>query len=65
MDTPTLINTADAAQMIGIRPETLRQWRMIGQGPSFLKLGKLVKYRRSTVLQWIDNLEEQTITSRS
>ena len=65
MDTPTLINTADAAQMIGIRPETLRQWRMIGQGPSFLKLGKLVKYRRSTVLLWIDNLEEQTITSRS
>lgn len=65
MNTSILINTHEAAQLIGIKPETLRQWRMNGQGPSFLKLGKLVKYRRSTVLQWIDGLEEQTITNRS
>ena len=65
MNTSILINTHEAAQLIGIKPETLRQWRMNGPGPSFLKLGKLVKYRRSTVLQWIDGLEEQTITNRS
>ena len=65
MQSPNLLNTGQAADMIGIRPETLRQWRMVGAGPAFLKLGRLVKYRPDTVSPWIARLEDQTITSRS
>ena len=64
MDTPTLINTADAAQLIGIKPETLRQMRMVGTGPSFLKLGRLVRYRPETIAAWVAELPEQKITNR-
>jgi hypothetical protein len=64
MQSPNLLNTGQAADMIGIRSETLRQWRMVGAGPAFLKLGRLVRYRPDTVSQWIASLEEQTITGR-
>jgi len=32
--------------------KTLRNWRVRGEGPKFLKIGRLVRYRLSDVLAW-------------
>lgn len=33
------LNTAAAARDIGVRPNTMKQWRNEGKGPRFIKLG--------------------------
>ena len=52
-----LLNTVEAALLLGIQPGTLRIWRVNGKGPSYIRLGDTLKaqvrYRRAIVEQWI------------
>ena len=42
-----MLTTADAAQYLGLAPATLNKWRVHGTGPTFIKLGRAVRYRHS------------------
>lgn len=44
-----LIDTRQAASLLGVSPETLRAWRVRGQGPAWHKLGKACRYARSDI----------------
>jgi len=35
-----------AAEYLGCSVGMMRKWRLFGQGPSYCKLGRLVRYRR-------------------
>lgn len=50
-----MIDTNEAAEMIGIKPETLRQWRYEQREdqPVFHKIGRKVAYRKADVERWI------------
>src|SRR5687767_8278151 len=39
---------------LGVAPATLSQWRYRGIGPTFVKVGRLVRYRTGEVVAWID-----------
>jgi hypothetical protein len=39
--------TDQAAAYLDVRPATLANWRSMGQGPAYAKLGRCIKYRRS------------------
>jgi predicted DNA-binding transcriptional regulator AlpA len=43
-----------AAKLL-IAVSTLRNWRYLGSGPKFLKLGGAVRYRESDVESWIES----------
>lgn len=50
-----LMTEAQLAEFLNSKRDTLRYWRLIGQGPKFLKLGpKQVRYRMSDVNEWLD-----------
>ncbi|MCD7984832.1 MAG: helix-turn-helix domain-containing protein [Desulfovibrio sp.] len=38
------INTAEAAEYLGVRPGTMEVWRSLGKGPRYIKLGARVVY---------------------
>lgn len=38
------ISTAQAAEILGVRPRTMEHWRRQGKGPQFRRIGRLVKY---------------------
>jgi DNA-binding transcriptional MerR regulator len=50
----------DLAAFLGIPPKTLRDWRFKGYGPSWMKIGKHVRYSPETVRRWIETLDEST-----
>ena len=53
------INTAEVAE-ITRRPEsTVAYWRHIGTGPRYARVGKRVLYRRSDVIEWLDEQFDQ------
>lgn len=45
------------------RPErTLERWRVTGDGPAFIRLGRRVAYREADVERWLDS---RTFASRA
>ncbi len=57
-----LLTTDEAAAVCRVKPQTLKQWRMVGAGPAFIKVGRLVRYRAGTLSTWLEALPEQSST---
>lgn len=58
-----LITADDFAQALGIAEQTLAGWRCNKQGPSFVKLGKTVFYRREDLKVWIATCKQEPASS--
>jgi predicted DNA-binding transcriptional regulator AlpA len=50
------------ASFLYCSPQTVEKMRLTGTGPKYAKLGRLVRYRKSDVLAWLD---EQSRSSTS
>ena len=54
--TGELVTTAQAAALLGVRPHTLRCWRMRGVGPAYLRFGgprSRALYTRDAIVAWL------------
>ena len=40
-----LLTTHDAAAELQLKPNTLAKWRVTGEGPVFVRVGRAVRYR--------------------
>jgi len=49
-----LLNVAQVSELTGRAVSTLEKDRLTGYGPPYLKLGRLVRYRRRDVEAWLD-----------
>jgi hypothetical protein len=53
IESDTLLVPSEAAGYVR-RPETtLRQWRYLGRGPRYVKVGHAIRYRRSDLDDWL------------
>ena len=52
--TDLLLREEDAAQYLGMKSSTLRQWRSRSQGPAYHKFGARVLYRMSDLEDFIE-----------
>lgn len=53
-----LIDEREAAAILCAEVRTLRNWRSLGKGPRFLKIGeRMVRYRRADLAAFIDSAE--------
>jgi excisionase family DNA binding protein len=48
-----LLSPREVAELFGVSTGTLRSWRERGDGPAFLKVGKLVKYEKTDLEVWL------------
>lgn len=48
------LSTTEAAEILGLAPRTLENWRGQGQGPNWLKVGRSVGYRLADLITWRD-----------
>jgi predicted DNA-binding transcriptional regulator AlpA len=65
-----LLHTAAVATLLGLRPQTLRKWRLVGRGPRYVRLGEScfarVTYRLADIQDWLAertfaNTTEETV----
>lgn len=54
-----LLSTEEVAEVLGRPPRTLRQWRYLGVGPTYLKVGAAVRYRPRDVEEWLRAQERE------
>lgn len=48
-----LLTEVDAADLLRMSIRTLQAWRARGFGPSFVRAGRAIRYRRSDLIRWI------------
>lgn len=49
----SLMTTQQAAEKLGISKRTLEGMRLKGSGPSYVKVGRLVRYTDELLEQWL------------
>lgn len=55
-----LVDRVQAAEVLMVKPATMADWALKGFGPPMVKIGRLVRYRRSDLEKY---LEERTVNS--
>jgi hypothetical protein len=58
-----VLTEADLASRWAMSPKTLQRWRMTGNGPTYLKLGKRVSYPLNAVIAF-ENCVQHVSTSK-
>ena len=52
-----LMDSREIAAYLKVSESTLSRWRSAGQGPPFLRLGGIARYRLDAVDRWLAELE--------
>ena len=55
-----LMTANDVADVLGLSTGTLANWRSLGIGPTYVKLGGRVRYRASGVNSWVASQEHES-----
>ena len=58
-----MLNTHQAAAALGLRPQTLAEWRTRGIGPRYRKYGRAVRYSMTDIVAYADAQVVETSTS--
>lgn len=51
----TLLNEHDVARITGLSLATVRRWRLLRQGPKYIKIGAAVRYKPENLAAWIES----------
>lgn len=54
-DNLALYNEHEAARMISCSVALLRKWRLFGEGPAYVKIGRLVRYRQDDLTAFLES----------
>lgn len=49
-----LLNEHDVARITGLSVASVRRWRLMNQGPRYLKVGSSVRYRQEDIFAWLE-----------
>ena len=62
------VSANEAAAMLGVSPRTLANWRTLGIGPAFVRVGRVhsrTLYRIDDLNTWLDNNRVETSGSKA
>ncbi len=65
---PLAVNAVEAAAMLGVSLRTLANWRTLGIGPAFVRVGRVhsrTLYRIDDLNTWLDNNRVETSGSQA
>lgn len=55
-----LLTPDDVADLLGVSKSLLTQWRVDGVGPAFIRQGRVIRYRSTDVIAWVDKATVRT-----
>ena len=50
-----LLNERDVARITGLFVASVRRWRLLRQGPKYLKIGAAVRYKPEDISAWLES----------
>lgn len=52
-DQESLVSETEAARLLDVSVRTLQAWRAQDAGPPYVRVGRLIRYVRASLLAWI------------
>jgi excisionase family DNA binding protein len=52
--TPVFLTQSQVAELLRLPVRTVESWRLTRSGPSWVKLGRHVRYEQSDLLAWVE-----------
>jgi len=49
-----MIDEKEAGEYLGCSVAALQKWRLLGKGPAYVKVGRLVRYREADLVAFLD-----------
>jgi predicted DNA-binding transcriptional regulator AlpA len=53
--TQALLTECEVAKITGMSLASVRRWRLLKQGPKYLKIGAAVRYKPEDILAWLES----------
>lgn len=50
-----MLTTQEAADLLRVHPVTLARWRAAGTGPTFIRVGRSIRYPATELQAWLAN----------
>jgi predicted DNA-binding transcriptional regulator AlpA len=60
-----LLTEREASHRLGLSVRTLQKWRLLGQGPRYLKLGQAVRYDPGDLEAFVQAARRRSTSERS
>ena len=57
------LKETEAAERLGCKVSTLRKWRTLGNGPAYIKVGRLVRYSDADLAAYLDANRKQPVAA--
>jgi predicted DNA-binding transcriptional regulator AlpA len=54
MNNLNVLNEREAAEVVGCSVALMRKWRLFREGPPYVKIGRLVRYRQADLDAFLD-----------
>ena len=51
----SLLNEHDVARITNLSVASIRRWRLLRQGPKYIKIGAAVRYKPEDVASWLES----------
>ena len=61
---PVLLTEIQTAEVLGLKPQTLRSWRLTGEGPRYRKIGAAVRYHPTDLEEYIQQASRQNTSDK-
>ena len=58
------LTVTELAQQLGVSRRTVERWEELRIGPPVTRVGRLVRYRRDAVHQWLRRKEQKVLGER-
>lgn len=49
------LNDVEAAKILSVSPQSLRNWRFLGKGPDYSKKGRMVRYSLKSLIGFMES----------
>lgn len=49
------LNEHDVARITGLSVASVRRWRLLRQGPKYIKIGSAVRYKPGDIWAWLES----------
>ena len=50
-----LLNEHDVARITGLSVASVRRWRLLRHGPTYIKIGAAVRYKPEDITSWLES----------
>ena len=51
----SLLNEHDVARITGLSVASVRRWRLLREGPKYIKIGAAVRYPQQSLADWLQS----------